>query len=199
MLLNNDFLQVSILIDADDNDLIKTNTVDIQDETFTSLSSSKELSVSPPSIRSGDSRSRRCQADGESETPDTRVLEKSIENDTSAITTSAMNATLNSPDSNVGLPHVQLIGLYHKMWCIKMQIVKNPPIWPHTDEYRACRSPIISRASKIMIINPSILWFKNYENVRLSITTSFLNDIVWCAQYGLERDQIMFFFILQSP
>ena len=222
MVLNKDFLQVSILIKAYDKDVIKANTVDVQDDTFTLPSSSKELSIFSTSIiRSVHSRSIRCQDDGSvpnkgstnitckgegitdnqeleasttsggSETPVTGVLEQSIENDTSAITTSAMDAALNSLNSNV--PTVQLIGLYHMMWCIKMQIVKNPPIWPYTDEYRACRSPIISRGSKIMNIFPSLVWFKNYENVRLLVTTSFLSDIVWCAQYELGLDQIMFF------
>ena len=222
MVLNKDFLQVSILIKANDKDVIKTNTVDVQDDTFTLPSSSKELSIISTSIiRSVDSSSIRCQDDGSvpnkgstnitckgegitdnqelevstisggGETPDTGILEQSIENDTSAITTSAMDATLNGLDSNV--PSVQLIGLYHMMWCIKMQIVKNPPIWPYIDEYRACRSPIISRGSKIMNIFPSLVWFKNYESVRLSVTTSFLSDIVWCAQYELGLDQIMFF------
>ena len=198
--------------------MINTRTVDVRDDTFTLPSLSKELSIISTSIiRSVDSRSIRCQDDnipitcrgvgitdnqeleagtisGGSETPVTGVLEKSIKNDTSAITTSAMDSTLNGLDSNV--PSVQLIGLYHMMWCIKMQIVKNPPIWPYTDEYRVCRSPIISRGSKIMNIFPSLVWFKNYENVPLSVATSFLSDIVWCAQYELEVSQIMFFSFL---
>ena len=142
MVLNKDFLHVSILIKANDEDVIKTNTVDIEDDTFTLPSSSKELSIisiSTPIIRSVDSRSTRCQNDGSvpnkvsttcreegitdnqeleastisggSETPDTGVLEQSIENDTSAITTSAMDATLHGLYSDV--PPVQLIGLYH--------------------------------------------------------------------------------------
>ena len=45
MVLNKNFLHVSILIKANDEDVIKTNTVDIQDDTFTLPSSSKELSI----------------------------------------------------------------------------------------------------------------------------------------------------------
>ena len=60
MLLNRDLLQVSILTDADDKEVIKPNTVDVQDNTFTLPTLSKQLSISPP-IWSIDSKAVSCQ------------------------------------------------------------------------------------------------------------------------------------------
>ena len=137
------------------------------------------------------------QSDG-SETRLANLVEKSTENYTGAMTTAVIDTTLT--DLYFNLPAVQLIMLYHMIWCIQMEIVENPPLWPYADEYRACRSPIIYTRSKVMYILPRLTWVHDHRNVQVSVTKSFLGDLVWCAQNKFELHQIMYlpFYSMQT-
>ena len=217
MMLNKDLVQASILVDADNKEQIKTKTGDIEDNTFNLHSSSKQQGISPP-IRSIDSTSIRCHEHIDKSAPsnDTKTMpikctEELYESknfdgseeinigfvkqsgylDAGAMTTSAMDITVNGLDFTS--PAVRLIMLYHMMWCIRMGIVENPPLWPYADEYRACRSPIIYTRSKVMKLLPPLTWINAHKNVKVSVTKSFLSDIIWCAQYVFELNQIMYF------
>ena len=66
------------------------------------------------------------------------------------------------------------------MWCIQMEIAVNPPRWPYADKYKTCRSPIIYAGSKVLKIKPLLGWLNANGNVEVSVTQSFLNDIVLC-------------------
>ena len=68
MLLNKNLVQVSTLTDANNKELIKTTVVNVQGNTLTLPSSSKQLSISPP-IGSIDSNSMKCEDDNDNTVP----------------------------------------------------------------------------------------------------------------------------------
>ena len=78
------------------------------------------------------------------------------------------------------------------MWCIQMEIAVNPPRWPYADKYKTCRSSIIYAGSKVMKIKPLLGWLNANGNVEVSVTQSFLNNIVLCSRNEFALNDIMF-------
>ena len=114
-------------------------------------------------------------------------------NNSSPVTSSGMNIGMNDMTSPSSLFTIRLVVLYHMVWCIQTKLVENPPLWPYDAQYVNCRSPILY-SSRAMVFAPSLTWLHNYTNVNVSVSISFLGDIVWCSLHEFDEDFMFFLF-----
>ena len=108
------------------------------------------------------------------------------------VTVDSLNITMNYTPPPATLITIRLIVLYHMVWCIQVKLVENPPLWPYDSQYVNCQSPILFSESEVMRFTPGLDWVHNHTDLQVSVTMSFLGDLVWCSQHGFHG-QFMFF------